>query len=177
MSARVIILNGASSSGKTTLAHALQDALPGNWLHFGIDDLVAALPAKLLSGDRIEFGAAGQVSVGASFRDLERAWMAGLAATAQAGASLIIDDVFLSGRAAQQRWLNALGDLPVLWGGVHCPAAIAQAREEQRPDRTAGMHAQQAQVVHRGVLYDLEVETSAKDAPTLAREISARWQQ
>lgn len=173
MNARIIILNGASSSGKTTLAHALQDTLPGNWLHFGIDDLVAALPSKLLAGDGIEFGSDGQVTVGVRFRELERAWMSGLAATAQTGASLIIDDVFLAERAAQQRWKDVLGDLPVLWVGVHCNAAVAKAREEQRPDRTAGMHAQQAQGVHHGVIYDLEVDTSEKDAQTLAREISS----
>jgi hypothetical protein len=44
----VIVLNGASSSGKTTLAAALQDILEESWLVFGIDTLISALPLDLL---------------------------------------------------------------------------------------------------------------------------------
>lgn len=84
--ARVLILNGTSSSGKSTLARALQSALPGAWLQFGVDDFIRALPAELPGG--ITFGDGGEVVVGDAFRRLERAWMAGLAATARAGANL-----------------------------------------------------------------------------------------
>ncbi len=85
MTGRIIILNGASSSGKTTLARALQDELPGDWLRLSIDDLVAALPTKLRSGGGIEFGPQGEVTVGEAFRRLERAWMIGISGTVQAG--------------------------------------------------------------------------------------------
>jgi len=44
----VIVLNGASSSGKTTLAASLQDVLEESWLVFGIDTLISALPLALL---------------------------------------------------------------------------------------------------------------------------------
>ena len=37
---RVIILNGGSSAGKTTLGRALQSAIPGPWLLLGIDLLI-----------------------------------------------------------------------------------------------------------------------------------------
>lgn len=33
---RVILLNGASSSGKTSIVKELQDMLDGCWLHIGI---------------------------------------------------------------------------------------------------------------------------------------------
>ena len=45
---RVLVLNGGSSSGKSTLARALQTALPGVWLRLGVDTLVEACPADLL---------------------------------------------------------------------------------------------------------------------------------
>jgi len=168
-----MVLNGASSSGKTTLAQALQASLPGLWLRFGIDDLLEALPSGLLSGDGISFGSDGSVTVGAAFRQAERAWMLGLAATVRAGASVIVDDVFLSGAASQQRWIEALGDLPCWWVRVHCDPDEAERREGERPDRPAGMHRQQAEVVHSGVKYDFEVNTTYQTPGVLAAQVSA----
>jgi len=45
---RVILLNGTSSSGKTTLVRALQATLPDPWLEIGIDRFVFALPKAYL---------------------------------------------------------------------------------------------------------------------------------
>ncbi len=43
---QVIVLNGGSSSGKSSIARALQDVLPGPWLTFGTDVLAEALPGR-----------------------------------------------------------------------------------------------------------------------------------
>lgn len=45
---RIIFLNGACSSGKSTLAKAMQEALPAPFLHVSSDHLVASgmLPAR-----------------------------------------------------------------------------------------------------------------------------------
>ena len=45
---RIILLNGASSSGKSTLARAMQQALPEPFLHVSSDHLVDSgmLPAR-----------------------------------------------------------------------------------------------------------------------------------
>jgi chloramphenicol 3-O phosphotransferase len=174
MTIRVIILNGGSSSGKTSIARSLQALLPQPWLAFGIDDFVDALPAKMHSADDgIQFAPDGAVSVGADFRTLEAAWMTGVAATARAGANVIIDDVFLGGTASQQRWEQALGDVDVLWVGVRCDSAAAAAREAQRGDRTPGMAAQQADIVHEGVHYDLEVDTTDTAPADCAKTVAA----
>src|SRR3954449_7809092 len=45
---RVIVLNGTSSSGKSTLVKALQAQLGGPWLGVGIDTVVFALPKTYL---------------------------------------------------------------------------------------------------------------------------------
>ena len=45
----VIVLNGASSTGKTTLATSLQDGLEESWLVLGVDTLISALPLALLN--------------------------------------------------------------------------------------------------------------------------------
>jgi chloramphenicol 3-O phosphotransferase len=72
--------------------------------------------------------------------------------------------------------MNALGALPALWAGVHCDAAIAAARELARGDRIAGMAASQAEMVHQGVTYDLQVDTTRTEALDCARAIAAQLQ-
>jgi chloramphenicol 3-O phosphotransferase len=172
---QMIILNGGSSSGKSGIARCLQAVLADPWLVFGCDSFVDALPVNMQASDEgIVFAADGGVSVGADFRALEAAWMDGIAAMARAGARIIIDDVFLGGTASQQRWQKALGGLAVLWVGVRCDSTVAAGRESARGDRTHGMAASQANVVHEGVSYDLEVDTTHTESLVCARIIAAR---
>jgi chloramphenicol 3-O phosphotransferase len=171
----MIILNGGSSSGKSEIVRCLQAVLPDPWLAFGCDSFVDALPAKMqVAEEGIVVTADGKVSVGADFRALEAAWMSGIAAMASAGARIIIDDVFLGGAESQQRWEKALAGLAVLWVGVKCDAAVAAGREITRGDRAQGMAASQANVVHQGVSYDLEVDTTHAESLACAQIIAVR---
>jgi chloramphenicol 3-O phosphotransferase len=173
----VIVLNGASSSGKSGIARCLQAILPDPWLAFGVDTLIRAMPVPTrTSAAGIQIGPDGKVIVGPEFRRLEAAWIQGIAAMARAGARIIVDEVFLGGAASQQRWRNALDALPVLWVGVRCEAAVAAGREMARGDRVAGMAASQAEVIHQGVAYDLQVDTTHTEALECARAIAARVQ-
>ncbi len=168
------MLNGGSSSGKSGIARCLQVVLPDPWLAVGVDMLIQAMPASMQASDAgIEFAADGGVSVGSEFRTLEAAWMEGVAAMARAGARVIIDDVFLGGAVSQQRWQKALGGLDVLWVAVRCDSAVAAGRELARGDRVRGMAVSQAEVVHRGVAYDLEVDTTHTESLACARIIAA----
>lgn len=155
----MIVLNGGSSAGKSTLARALQARLPRPWLSFGTDVLGDALPA---SGPNavVSFGPGGEVWVAPGYRGLEQAWYRGLAEMAAAGVGLILDEVFLRGAANQAELAAVLAGLDVVWVGVRCDPAEATAREAARPDRVVGMAAAQAEVVHRGVVYDVEVDTT-----------------
>ena len=167
------MLNGGSSSGKSSIARRLQEVLPQPWLTVGTDDFVDALPPSMHSGDGIEIADDGSVQVGPEFRRLELAWIAGVVAMARAGARVIVDEVFLGGATSQGRWLDALGDLDVLWVGVRCDPGTAARREAARGDRVAGMAAAQAALVHEGVTYDLTVDTTHDDALTCAYVIAA----
>ena len=171
---QVIVLNGGSSSGKSSIARALQDVLPGRWLTFGTDVLAEALPgrgADPRSGLVLEPD--GTVTVKPEFRALEEIWYQGLAVMASRGAFLILDEVFLAGGAGQQRLRALLGDLDVLWAGVHCDPLVAANREAGRPERVRGMAMRQAVAVHTGVVYDVEVDTTDCSAVTCARRIAA----
>ena len=171
---QVIVLNGGSSSGKSGIARCLQAVLPDPWLAFGTDNLVQAMPMSLqTSAAGIEFGQGGEVIVGPEFRTLEAAWIAGIAAMANAGARIIVDEVFVGGAASQQRWRNALGTLRTLWVAVRCDAAVAAGRELARGDRIIGMAASQAELVHRDIVYDLQVDTTHTEALECARAIAA----
>jgi chloramphenicol 3-O phosphotransferase len=167
------MLNGGSSSGKTSLCRQLQEVLPEPWLTFGIDDLIDAMPLSMQSADDgIEFAPDGSVNVGPAFRSLQAAWMQGIAATARAGAPVIVDEVLLGGGAGQERWQKVLDGLDVLWVGVRCDPGVAAAREAARPDRVQGMASSQAEIVHRGMAYDVEVDTTHTDALSCARAIA-----
>jgi chloramphenicol 3-O phosphotransferase len=57
---------------------------------------------------------------------------------------------------------------------VRCDPRVAAAREVARGDRVAGMAASQATMVHEGVAYDVEVDTSHAESLDCARAIAAR---
>jgi chloramphenicol 3-O phosphotransferase len=172
---QVIVLNGGSSAGKSGIVRCLQVILPDPWLAFGTDTLVEAMPASMRSSDAgIECAPDGEVIVGPEFRVLEAAWIEGIAAMGRAGARVIVDEVFLGGAGSQQRWQKALGELRVLWVGVRCDSAIAAGREVARGDRVPGMAAYQAEIVHQGIVYDLEVDTSHAESMECARTIAAQ---
>jgi chloramphenicol 3-O phosphotransferase len=167
---RVILINGTSSSGKTTLVRALQAALPDPWLEIGIDRFVFALPKRYLDQPlwsevfryvrpdgatdgpfRIETGALGRRLVSGMHRTV--------AALADSGLDVIVDHVLL-----ESEWLDECRRLwasfDVLFVGVRCPLEVVVERERSRRDRTIGQAAAQFEVVHRAGGYDLEVDTS-----------------
>jgi chloramphenicol 3-O phosphotransferase len=185
----VIVLNGGSSSGKTSIARSLQRLLGTTWMTLGVDDLIRALPggeeldalvrarqdggAPVGTGGSVEFGPGGSVVVGDDFRRAEASWYAGVAAIGRCGTGLIIDEVFLGGRSSQERLASALEGLPLVWIGVRCSPEVAEARERSRPDRVGGMARLQATRVHQGVVYDLIVDTTAASAADCARAVAA----
>lgn len=174
MTTQIIVLNGGSSSGKSGITRCLKHVLALPWINLGVDDLIERLPPSLVgAGSGIHFGQQGEVNLGEGFREIEQAWLAGLAAMAAAGARIIIDDVFLGGAASQERTRESLQGLEVLWVGVRCEAEIATGREIARGDRVAGMAAAQAESVHQGVVYDVEVDTSDTESLECARLIAA----
>jgi chloramphenicol 3-O phosphotransferase len=171
---QVIVLNGGSSSGKSSIARALQEILPEVWLTFGVDVLAEALPGR---GEDPRTGlvleADGSITVRPEYRAIESVWYAGLVTMASRGVPLILDEVLLAGGEGQRRLRAELDGLTVLWAGVHCDPLVAAAREAKRPDRVPGMALSQALTVHEGMVYDVAVDTTDRPAADCAREIAA----
>jgi len=170
----LVILNGGSSSGKSAIVASLQDLLPEPWLADGIDRFLSSMPRRLLRPDGVlQIQRDGSIVVRSDFRAYERAWMLGVAATARAGANVLVDDVFLGGGASQARWRAACTDVPCRFVGVHCAPEVVAEREAARGDRVTGMATTQATLAHVDVAYDFEVDTTHADPLKCARAIAA----
>lgn len=146
--------------------------LPRIWLRWSIDVFIEALPS---GGDEapgiIGIRSGSAVQVGPEFRRAEAGWVAGIAAMARDGVGIILDDVFLGGSVSQQRLSVGLTGLQILWVGVRCDRDIAVAREQRRPDRVTGMAAAQADAVHLGVHYKVDVDSTAASPTECAHMI------
>jgi len=167
---QVIVLNGGSSSGKSSIARELQEILPGIWLTFGVDTFIDALPGGGTSPRAgITFQHDGTITFSAEHRALERIWYSGLSRMAETGAHMILDEALLSGGAGQRRLQSSFSNVELMWAGVHCDAGVAAARESHRADRVKGMAIRQALSVHDGVTYDVEVDTTHRSPAECAR--------
>jgi chloramphenicol 3-O phosphotransferase len=180
MSGRAIVLNGGSSSGKTTIARALQDSLPGPWLVFGIDMFIGTAPPELLTlPDGLGVPVDGVIGRGPSWLEVYETWRDAIATFIAAGTNVILDEVFLDGEADRRAWSRVLADDATLWVGVRCDADEADRREQQRGDRPVGIARVQASAVHDGMIYDVDIDMSttatATAVETIVAAVRERW--
>lgn len=173
MPGQVLVLNGASSAGKTSLGRALQRRLGAGWFMLGVDDLLAAILPFGDDPDLFEVSSEGVVRTTHAFRNAESAWYAGICAIAAHAPGLILDEVLLDGAAGQARLATALVGRQVVWVGVVCDVDVGVQRERLRGDRAPGMHVEQRERVHDGVRYDHVVDTSSRSAGEAADELLA----
>ena len=170
MTSRILILNGAGSAGKSSIARAFQEISTEPFLHVAMDSFVDMLPASYLdhpdglvfepvSGDAAPAIAIriGKVAERA-FHGMRRA----VAALASEGNNLIVDDVMLGREMEDYKSLLARFDVSFI--GIFAPLAVLEERERRRGDRMIGLARWQYDRVHSGMSYDLEIDTST-DAP------------
>ncbi len=170
-----MVLNGGSSSGKSSIARALQELVSGIWLTFGVDTFIDALPGHGNSARAgITYEPDGTITFSSDHRALERTWYTGLASMVGSGAHIILDEILLSGGIRQEHLNSVFRDAAVVWVGVRCDPDVAAAREARRTDRVQGMARQQALSAHSGMTYDFEVDTTHRAATDCAHDI-ARW--
>ena len=142
---QIILLNGASSSGKSTLAKALQAQLETPHVTLAEDDFWFKLP----EGDH-PFEVRYRLYYG---------FMSCIAALAERGNYVIVDTV-ADDRDALREFARLLSPYRVLFVGVHCALPVLEEREQARGDRTPGTARRQFEHVHTHTPYDIEVDTS-----------------
>jgi chloramphenicol 3-O phosphotransferase len=162
--ARVVVLNGTSSSGKTTIARAFQELAPGRFLNISIDTILYALPPTVL--ERMQ---RGEERAGP---ELVRAFYACVKALAALGHDLVIDHAVMS-QAEAELLRDAVADHETLVVGLDCPVDVLEGRERQRGDRRPGMAAAQCERIHRWLAYDVRIDTAAVSPEDAARRIVA----
>jgi chloramphenicol 3-O phosphotransferase len=164
---RIILLNGASSSGKSTLARGLQESLDESFWHFSIDHLKAA---KVLPDLRIRSGEFPWSDMRPRFFD---GFHRCLPALAGAGNDLIVEHI-VENPEWMQRLLHLLGQLDVFFVGVHCPLPELERRERERGDRRVGEARGDYEITHTFCTYDFEVDSTSPPQHNVAA-VTAAW--
>lgn len=162
MSGRIIILNGTSSAGKSTLAQALRTELEPSFCYYASDQLADAgfrpLDSQARRAGRAQF-----------FDGFHRS----IAAFASAGNDLLVEHII-----EEQSWAHDLTRLlspfDVFWLGVHAPLEEIERREQARGDRTLGEGLYHLKT-HRFCRYDLEVDSSHPLAANVTQIVQA-WE-
>lgn len=166
----ILILNGASSSGKTSLLRALQALLDEPFLDAGIDKFIWMLPKRYLDRPLWDEVLGLNVRAGPAGHRLFSGMHHAIAALSRAGNHVVADHVLV-----EPRWVAEcaalFAPLPAYLVGLRCPLEVLEEREKQRKDRTWGQAREQFEVVHAHVVYDLEVDTSLHSPEGCARQV------
>lgn len=174
----IILLNGSTSAGKSTLARALQRRLEPQLVVTSLDAFVFGQlpPAWHDNPHGIYFSKSGDgavsVNLGPGGRAMVRAFHRTAAVLADCGLTVIVDDVLFEPWLLPD-WLEATIGREVYFVGVHCELAEAERREIARGDRQPGQVRSQFDQVHAHADYDFTVDTTRTEPRVCAQQILA----
>ncbi|MFJ4890393.1 AAA family ATPase [Streptomyces sp. NPDC088788] len=156
----VVLLNGTSSSGKTSIARALLDRLEGTWFHMPVDAFHALRGGRQIPDSEL------QEEIDRTAKGFHRA-VAGMAA----GGNNLVVDYPLSRRWRLLDLLDLLVPEDTVLVAVRCPLPELNRREADRGDRSPGLAALQYAQVHAHGPHDIDVDTSVLTPSECARRI------
>ena len=161
---QVILLNGPSSSGKSTLAKALQERIKEKesegYEVVSIDDFMQTDPMETIYEEDV-FAVSGDLCQ----RVLE---------VLETGSGVIIDHVITSERIFRQM-KEMLHAYPMRLVHITCPPEVLRERERARGDRCAGSAEASAEYLFPKEGYDLTVDTGRTPAAENASLIYKRF--
>ncbi|VWD57624.1 putative chloramphenicol resistance protein [Burkholderia lata] len=147
----IVVLNGPSSAGKSTLSRYLCENLDEHHLHVELDVFRNMEPPNYWAVEK----SLARIRVAA----LCRAINATAATFSRHGQAVIVDHVLSTD--AWRYMLEDLVDLPVFLVGVFCSLDVLIDRERIRGDRKIGLAGSQYDTIHVGRHYDYVVDTSS----------------
>lgn len=160
---RIVLLNGTSSSGKSSIAEELLQRWPTPAFRLAVDDFNAMrAKAQTLALD--------EAALTETLRRTRAGFHRAVAGMAEAGNDVIMDHV-LSEPWRLADCLELFRPFPVLLVGVFCDPAELTRRELARGDRTPGTAAAQVELVHAHGVYDLTVDTTHRSPADCAADI------
>jgi chloramphenicol 3-O phosphotransferase len=182
-SGQIVILNGTSSSGKTTLANRVHDLADDHWVVTDQDDFTRSLqPIYVDVGDTgtverpegffFARDANGSVHVetGPTGRRVLAGYRRATVALARSGNNVVVAEAKFD-RFGLDDWIDALQGLRALWVAVRCSLEECQRRELERGDRIRGLAAGHYDRVHESVVYDVEVDLTNSQVDVAALQI------
>ena len=155
----VILLNGPSSAGKSSIAKALQLLLLDRWT----DTVILSLD------DYLQMSANEPIWEDDVFAIMPR-MCEGIAAALQDGKTAIIDHVITSFRI-WQALCNAVSGFQMKTVLVRCDVETLRRREAERGDRCVGSAEASGQYLYPKTGYDLCVDNSEASPAILAEKI------
>jgi chloramphenicol 3-O phosphotransferase len=166
----VILLNGASSAGKSSLTGALQARL--SFIRMGIDDFIwERAPVGWYGAPEGFVRATGKVTeYGAEALKLWRAYHRSVRICVAEGLGVVVDDAIIT-RELLDDWVTTMAGVDVFFVGVHCAAEELILRELARRDRALGTAVSSMERVHAHAIYDLEIDSTATPSSALAAQI------
>ena len=187
MQGNVVLLNGCSSAGKTTLALELQAVSNEPFQHIALDQFRDGLPPALrgLNSPEGDPGSRGlnvvpkekkgklvtSIKFGDYGEEVLKVMRRAVAQLASAGCSVVVDDILFEKKYLLD-YANVLKPNSSWLVAVTCDINIVRARETKRSGRFPGTADSHFDSIHNhGIEYDIEVNTSRKSPAELAKEI------
>ncbi|MBA3954293.1 hypothetical protein H0X48_03185 [Candidatus Dependentiae bacterium] len=188
ISGTIIILNGPSASGKSSLQKKLQELYAELYLKVGIDDLfVNLLPARYITSPVPHQTPETMVMKGTSSKDSEgnpvfsleigtlgqkaiAGMHAAIGAYARAGNNVIVDYILYYPEWTAQLVHNLRG-LRVYMIGIKPTLSAIEQREKSRGTTPLGHARSHYATVHQGMIYDLELDTTAMTVEQAALKV------
>lgn len=172
---RVLLLQGPSSAGKSTLARAMQRTFQECWWQVEADDVTRMWPMWQPSGwwePSAEERPHGSWNPDVRLRQWLDVYWNAIALVAGTGANVIAVGGWL-----KTEWLvqaaHAFDGLDALCVGVYCPLEECERREIARGDRGPGYARSMYKAVFEHAPFDIDVYTHAMSADEAARHIEA----
>jgi len=160
---KIIIINGVSSSGKTTISKALQQKMEEHYFWIANDSFCDMCSPKHWKEDwikRINQALTAMIYSIKSFSDL--------------GFNVIVDQVFLNNESQGtllNKCVEVLHDYPVLFVRTDCSLEKLRKREIERGNRRIGQAESQLELVHNHINYDIAIDTTEIDIDTNIKRI------
>lgn len=190
----VVILNGPSASGKSSVQSAMLKESPDHFIKIGIDTFFDALidepdlsrfqeekrfdqhtpSGEYIRGIELTQDENGHqvvpLKIGPAGDRIIHGMHRAIAAYAQAGNNITVDYILY-----KTAWLpdlfEALKDCPTYFIGFTTPLDVIEEREKKRNTSPIGHARSHYDTVHEGLTYDLEVDSTSKTPEEIAGEI------
>jgi chloramphenicol 3-O phosphotransferase len=159
---RIILLNGASSSGKSSIGRALLPLLPDPWFFVPVDAIGAMRST-------VHTRTLDDAEIDEMLRRTRLGYHRAVAALASAGNDVIMDYP-LSEQWRLDDLLRTLRDYDVTLVEVRCSPDELERRERDRGDRPVGLSRSQTTVYAHGEC-DIAVDTTSADPHRCAETI------